>query len=951
MTQEMIAKYWLATKGELEDVLLHEQLVQCFEPTKDVCIAHETISELYCRYVQLCRMLNRCYDQTLQVQKRDVVTTLAEAANRRLLELQQKIKQMELSEFTYIDGVLRQFRLIPQDVQLFRPCYFPIERPDEYNKLISSRSLQSLTSGSDNELSSSSESEEEPPPDPRRPYVKRDRAKEKRVAALGIILAHEKARQARIMQFNFQAHPKIFYPKPREDTLLDFHYEFYHRPDQIMLFPIKRTVFKWDYRLKQRDVIEYPYYRPPGWVDEKREVKKKQAEQNRAEEQRPAPELVTVEVEVEEENIDEKIEIMTRNRSARRIQRYWRRYQERKRLIRERYNKNVFLGMVDAMERGPDLCSRIDQAERKRRKRKPEFDEAFLLALDDEKARILQKHGPWIMEDISDHIRAWFREFYDRAHAFDRYPEAWEGGTLLVIRGETMTPEEYLEAQKQKALNKKKSTEQKKREAEARKQQKELEREKQKEKKQRLRELKREEKEREKKEGKTYDFRKPEFATKNLLTIEETLSRYEKDWYFVEELANKDELPIMEWITLDKFAEVHQELRPLVDEVLRLERELLQKALCKDSKKKYKPPKPKKQKRKKGKGKGKKKNKKEAADLTADRTIDSLYEELVKNGIIRTYKKRKIDDFIGDYNYAAFEKRNYLEQDPPAAMGEIRDIIKSWLFGMGSLNLPKPKSFCLIAPPGYGKTLLVEAVCTETDSVLFDLSSSTIAPIDSTALPMLLHVVLKLARLFQPSVVCIDSAHKLFYKKVPVAEADMDPTKLGKILFKKFVKQIKKDDRILLVGTTNQPWTAKAGKFKKCFEKFLIIPKTDYGTTQLLWRHALSKKVGIGKDFDVSPLSMITKGYSPQQIVGCVNQVLGIRRRMRLAQEPLTAEELIEHFLQKQPAEYPITDKEYTKYMKFYKRMDKLAKRRAKMVKAREEMLAKLKTKEDKKKK
>lgn len=352
----------------------------------------------------------------------------------------------------------------------------------------------------------------------------------------------------------------------------------------------------------------------------------------------------------------------------------------------------------------------------------------------------------------------------------------------------------------------------------------------------------------------------------------------------MDELDNKDELPIMEWITLDAFAEVHQELRPLVDEVLRLERELLQKALCKDSKKKYKPAKPKKQKRKRGKGK-KKKKKKGAIDLTADRTIDSLYEELVDKSVIRAYKKRKIDDLIGDYNYAAFEKRNYLDQDPPAAMGEVKDIIKSWLFGMGPLNLPKPKSLCLIAPSGYGKTLLVEAICSETDSVLFDLSSSTVASIQTAEMPMFLHIVLKLARILQPSVVCIDAAHKLFYKKVPAEETHLDPTKLGKVIFKKFMKQIKKDEKILVVGTSSQPWTAKAGKFRKCFEKFLMIPKTDYGTTQLLWKHALSKKVGIGKDFDVSPLSMVSKGYSPQQIFDCVNQVLGIRRRMRYVSE------------------------------------------------------------------
>ncbi|XP_053688841.1 dynein regulatory complex protein 11 [Sabethes cyaneus] len=947
MAQQTIAKFWLATRNELQDVLLHEQLVQSFEPTKESHVAHGVLSELYCRYVQLCRMLDRCYDQTLQVQKRQVISDLTEIATKRMLELLQKIKQMELSEFTYIDGALRELHLIPEDVQIVRPCYYPLERSEEYQTLTTSQPLEPLTSSSsDDECSSSSESEEEPPPDPRRPIIRRDHAKEKRIAALNLILAHEKARHARILLLNFQLHPKIFFPKPREDSIQEVPYEFYHRPDQLMLIPVKRTVFTWDYRLKKKNVVNFPYYRPPGWVDDIPEVVKV----SKPDLTQVTPTETQKVEEEEEDNSEELIEQITQMRAAKKIQRYWRQYQYRKKLKRQRYQRLLFLGMIDEMKPGPDLDARIKLANDERRKRKPEFDEAFLHAVDDEKARILQQRGPWIMEDISDHIRAWFKEFYDFAHAFDRYPEEWEGGTLLVIKGETMTPGEYLEAERQKALDKRKTVDQKKREADAKKKAKEQEKEKEKERKERLKELRREEKEREKKEGKTYDFGKPEFTTNVYLSIEETLARYEKDWYFVDELENKDELPIMEWITLDKFAEVHQELRPLVDEVLRVERELLQKALCKDSKKKYKAPKPKKQKRKKAKGK-KGKKKKELPDLTADRSIESLYEELVEKDIIRTYTKRQIDDFIGDYNYAAFEKRNYLDQDPPAALGEVRDIIRSWLFGFGPLVIPKPKSFCLIGPPGYGKTMLVEAICTETNSVLFDLSCPNIAPVDASDIPLFLHMVLKMARILQPTVIYIDQAHKPFYKKVPPEEKSLDPTKLNKYLFKLLVKQIKKDEKILLVGTSSQPWTAKLGKFKKCFEKFLIMPKTDYGTTQLLWKHALNKKVGIGKDFDVSPLSMVTKGYSPQQIIGCVNQVLGIRRRMRLEREPLTDNELLEYFLQKNPPEYPITDKEYDKYLKFYRKSDKLAKKRAKMVKTREEALAKLKARMEKKKK
>lgn len=116
----------------------------------------------------------------------------------------------------------------------------------------------------------------------------------------------------------------------------------------------------------------------------------------------------------------------------------------------------------------------------------------------------------------------------------------------------------------------------------------------------------------------------------------------------------------MEWITIDKFAEVHQELRPIVDEFMRIEYELLRQALAKDNKKKYKPQKPKKQRKKKGKkGKGGKK-KKGQVNLLEENTVEELYQELLDLKIIEKYEKCSLDGFIGDMNYKAYEQREQI---------------------------------------------------------------------------------------------------------------------------------------------------------------------------------------------------------------------------------------------------------------------------------------------------
>ncbi len=51
------------------------------------------------------------------------------------------------------------------------------------------------------------------------------------------------------------------------------------------------------------------------------------------------------------------------------------------------------------------------------------------------------------------------------------------------------------------------------------------------------------------------------------------------------------------------------------------------------------------------KGKKGKKGKKEK-DLTPDRTIESLYEELAREGVIIRCPKVRLSEFMGDYRYS-----------------------------------------------------------------------------------------------------------------------------------------------------------------------------------------------------------------------------------------------------------------------------------------------------------
>ena len=135
-------------------------------------------------------------------------------------------------------------------------------------------------------------------------------------------------------------------------------------------------------------------------------------------------------------------------------------------------------------------------------------------------------------------------------------------------------------------------------------------------------------------------------------------------------------------------------------------------------------------------------------------------------------------------------------------------------FCVKTLKAPLTKSILIAGPPGCGKRLLVDAICNEVGANLFDLTAANTAgkyP-GKSGLNMLIHMVFKLAEIYQPSVIHIDNAEQTFYKKVPKAEKPLDPKRLKKVLPKQ-MKEIKKDKRILLIGTSSNPFE---GKIEMC---------------------------------------------------------------------------------------------------------------------------------------
>lgn len=90
--------------------------------------------------------------------------------------------------------------------------------------------------------------------------------------------------------------------------------------------------------------------------------------------------------------------------------------------------------------------------------------------------------------------------------------------------------------------------------------------------------------------------------------------------------------------------------------------------------------------------------------------------------------------------------------------------------------------------------MLVNAICTEAGATLFDLTPANIVgkyP-GKSGLTMLLHLVTKVSRLLQPSVIFMDCAERPFVKKIPKTDKT-DPKRL-----KKDLPKLMKSEKIVI---------------------------------------------------------------------------------------------------------------------------------------------------------
>ncbi|NWZ64698.1 DRC11 protein, partial [Acrocephalus arundinaceus] len=292
----------------------------------------------------------------------------------------------------------------------------------------------------------------------------------------------------------------------------------------------------------------------------------------------------------------------------------------------------------------------------------------------------------------------------------------------------------------------------------------------------------------------------------------------------------------------------------------------------------------------------------------ACRTIDSLFQELAEEGLLIKVKNVNLSDYIGYYDCVRSSLRETGAQPVPS-IPEVRQLVTLYgILPLGSQtvheNAPLVKSLLLAGPAGVGKKMLVHAICTETGANLFNLTPANLAgkyP-GKEGLIMMLHMILKVGKGLQPSVVWIRDTEKMYYKGAAKGEEEMNFKRLAKLL-PQFLKAVKAKDRVLVVGTTRRPFDANPKPFCKAYQKIILIPKPDYLTRfgkyfnssswLFLLHYILQGGGALTKLVNLNCLAQVSDGFTQGHVVDVVHTVLTELRLLQMARKPLRTVEFV----------------------------------------------------------
>lgn len=171
-----------------------------------------------------------------------------------------------------------------------------------------------------------------------------------------------------------------------------------------------------------------------------------------------------------------------------------------------------------------------------------------------------------------------------------------------------------------------------------------------------------------------------------------------------------------------------------------------------------------------------------------------------------------------------------------------------------------PKGVLLYGPPGTGKTMLAKAIASESKMAFFNISASSLMSKWVGDGEKMVRALFAVARYMQPSVIFIDEIDSILSER---SNTDNEASRRVKT---EFLVQFdgartSAEERILVLGATNTPWTLDEAARRRLVKR-IYIPLPDPDARRALIIGLLTGQKAKLSDADLSKLIKSTEGYS-----------------------------------------------------------------------------------------
>ncbi|CCI49015.1 unnamed protein product [Albugo candida] len=323
------------------------------------------------------------------------------------------------------------------------------------------------------------------------------------------------------------------------------------------------------------------------------------------------------------------------------------------------------------------------------------------------------------------------------------------------------------------------------------------------------------------------------------------------------------------------------------------------------------------------------------------RSSDYFLSTLIEHSIIQMPQPIRITEFIGSFNHlgSLYERSdvrdpfgNWVPQEPSAA--QIRQNVTEYaIFPLVSSVIrsktPFIRSILLYGPKGCGKTKMVRIIAAETGALILNISPTYLdAFTGKTGPTKLMHMVFSLAKepSFQPVIIYINHFEQFLGSNGKKSQRSNDATRFRKDLQTYLKAALTPEDRVLLIGASNQPFQADTKDWKLFFDKHLHLSYPDYAARLTLWKRFVLKELKASRDVDseclplacfdlvdFSTLAYVSSGYASGSILRAVKATLTSRRLTLLDKRPLCDKEFLAP-LSREPATFAVENELFRKF-------------------------------------